>query len=296
MVGRALVQRLADENCEVLTAPRSELDLTRQTDVEAWFARHRPHAVIMAAAKVGGIAANAAAPLDFLLQNLLIEINTIAAAFKADTEKFLMLGSSCIYPKFAPQPIPESALLTGPLEPTNEWYAIAKIAGLKLCEAIQRQHGAAFISAMPCNLYGPHDNFDLQTSHVIPALMRKIHGAKLSNVPTVTLWGTGRPLREFLYVDDLADGLVFILKNYNATEHINIGSGVEISIAELARTIAHVVGYTGEFHYDSGKPDGTPRKLLDNTRLTDLGWAPNVLLEIGLKLTYNWMSHESFGI
>lgn len=292
MVGRALVRRLQSENCEILTAPRAELDLTRQADVENWFARHQPHAVIMAAAKVGGIAANAAAPADFLLQNLLIETNTINAALKAKVEKFLFLGSSCIYPKHAPQPITESSLLSGPLEPTNEWYAIAKIAGLKLCEALYRQFGADFISAMPCNLYGPHDNFDLETSHVIPALIRKIDAAKTEGAQTVTLWGTGKPLREFLYVDDLADGLVFLLKNYSAPEHVNIGSGAEVTIAELARQIAATVGYTGEFTFDITRPDGTPRKLLDNSKIHALGWRAQTPLAAGLAMAYNWFDES----
>ncbi len=261
MVGRALIRRLQSEDCTVLTALREELDLTRQADVEDWFAQYKPDAVIMAAAKVGGILANQNAPVDFLLNNLLIETNTINAAFKSGVEKFLLLGSSCIYPKFAAQPISEDALLTGPLEPTNEAYAIAKIAGLKLCEAFRRQHGSDFISAMPCNLYGSHDNFDLETSHVIPALIRKIHEAKISGAPNVTLWGTGTPLREFLFVDDLADALVFILQNYSDASPLNVGSNVEVTIAALAQTIADVIGYQGNFSHDSTKPDGTPRKL-----------------------------------
>ena len=272
MVGRALIRRLQSEDCTVLTALREELDLTRQADVEDWFAQYKPDAVIMAAAKVGGILANQNAPVDFLLNNLLIETNTINAAFKSGVEKFLLLGSSCIYPKFAAQPISEDALLTGPLEPTNEAYAIAKIAGLKLCEAFRRQHGSDFISAMPCNLYGSHDNFDLETSHVIPALIRKIHEAKISGAPNVTLWGTGTPLREFLFVDDLADALVFILQNYSDASPLNVGSNVEVTIAALAQTIADVIGYQGNFSHDSTKPDGTPRKLLDSTRLQNLGW------------------------
>lgn len=292
MAGRALVRRLADEDCTIVTASRTELDLTRQSNVENWFAKHKPDAVIMAAAKVGGIVANASAPAEFLLQNLLIETNTISAAQQSGVGKFLMLGSSCIYPKFAPQPIAESALLTGALEPTNEWYAIAKIAGLKLCEAFHRQYGADFISAMPCNLYGTYDNFDLQSSHVIPALMRKIHTAKISSAPEVTLWGSGTPRREFLFVDDLADGLVFILKNYDEPEHINLGYGSDLTIAELAQTIARIVGYTGRFVYDSSKPDGTPKKLLDNTRVNALGWHPRTNLESGLQITYDWFLQQ----
>jgi len=290
MVGRAVVERLKSENCEILTAPRAALDLMRQSDVENWFKKHRPDAVIMAAAKVGGIVANASFPADFLLNNLLIETNTIHAAFQTGVEKFLLLGSSCIYPKHAPQPIKEESLLSGPLEPTNEWYAIAKIAGLKLCEALSRQHNVNFIAAMPCNLYGIGDNFDLQTSHVIPALMRKIHEAKKSNVSSVTLWGTGTPLREFLFVEDVADGLVFVLKNYSGMQAINLGYGEDLSIAELAKTIARVVGYQGEFVYDTSKPDGTPRKLLDSSVLNKLGWQPKTPLETGLRITYDWFT------
>ena len=292
MVGRAVVRQLAGESCEILTATRADMDLTRQSEVERWFATHQPDAVIMAAAKVGGIAANAAAPVDFLLTNLQIEMNTIAAAHQTGVTKFLMLGSSCIYPKFAPQPITESSLLTGTLEQTNEWYAIAKIAGLKLCEAMQRQHGANFISAMPCNLYGTFDNFNLETSHVIPALMRKIHEAKIAGSDTVTLWGSGTPLREFLFVDDLADGLVFLLKNYSAPEHINIGSGSEVTIAELARQIANVVGYGGEFVFDTTRPDGTPRKLMDSARIQALGWHARTPLAEGLKTAYKWFREQ----
>lgn len=288
MVGRALIRRLQKEDCEILTSLREEIDLTRQQDVADWFAQHKPDAVIMAAAKVGGIVANASAPADFLLQNLLIETNTIQAAFKNHVEKFLLLGSSCIYPKHAPQPLKEEYLLTGPLEPTNEWYAIAKIAGVKLCEALRIQHGVDFISAMPCNLYGPHDNFDLETSHVIPALIRKIHDAKVSGAESVTLWGTGTPLREFLHVDDLAHALVFLLQNYSGNAPVNIGSGSEITIAELARTIAEVIGYNGAFTYDTSKPDGTPRKLLDSSKMNALGWQPDISLQEGLAQTYAW--------
>jgi GDP-L-fucose synthase len=287
MVGRALVNRLQSENCEILTATRAELDLTRQAEVEAWFAKNKPQAVIMAAAKVGGIVANSTYPADFLIQNLLIEINTITAAFKVNIEKFLLLGSSCIYPKFAPQPIAENSLLTSALEPTNESYAIAKIAGVKMCEALQQQHKAQFISAMPCNLYGAHDNYDLQNSHVIPALIRKIHEAKVAAAPTVTLWGTGTPLREFLFAEDAADGLVYILKHYEGRETINLGAGSDITIADLARLIADIIGYSGGFVFDATKPDGTPRKLLDSGKLRALGWQPRIPLAMGLKLIYN---------
>lgn len=292
MVGRALVRRLQTEDCEILTSIRDELDLTRQADVEDWFEQHKPDAVIMAAAKVGGILANDTQPADFLLQNLLIETNTISAAHKFGVEKFLLLGSSCIYPKHAAQPIIEDALLTGPLEPTNEAYAIAKIAGLKLCEAIRRQHGADFISAMPCNLYGPHDNFDLASSHVIPALIRKIYEAKINDTPAVTLWGSGTPLREFLYVDDLADGLVFLLTHYSEAAPINIGFGKDISILELAQTIAEVIGYQGKFIFDPSKPDGTPKKLLDCSKINNLGWKANTPLSVGISKTYEWFKAQ----
>jgi GDP-L-fucose synthase len=297
MVGSAITRRLKNETCEILTASRCKLDLTCQSDVEKWFAQYKPDAVVMAAAKVGGIAANAAAPTDFLLQNLLIETNTIKAAYETGVKKFLFLGSSCIYPKHAAQPIAESALLTGALEATNQWYAIAKIAGLKLCEAFYRQHGADFISAMPCNLYGIHDNFDLETSHVVPALIRKIHEAKISGTKTVTLWGTGKPLREFLYVDDLADGLIFLLNHYSAPEHINVGSGQEVTIADLAHEIANIIGYDGKFEFDTTRPDGTQRKLLDNKKIHDLGWRAQTSLAAGLKMTYNFFyeSEESHG-
>jgi GDP-L-fucose synthase len=292
MVGRAIVRRLQREDCEILTAPRQELDLTRQMDVEDWFAQHRPHVVIMAAAKVGGILANAENPVDFLLQNLLIETNTIHAALTTKVEKFLFLGSSCIYPKFAAQPMHEDSLLTAPLETTNQWYAIAKISGLKLCEAIHRQYGASFISAMPCNLYGTHDNFDLHSSHVIPALIRKIHDAKISGAPNVTLWGSGTPRREFMFVDDLADGLIHLLQKYNEAKHINIGYGSDRTITEIAQAIADVIGFTGEFIYDASKPDGTPQKIMDSTRMHALGWQPQTTLESGLQITYNWFRKE----
>lgn len=291
MVGRALMRRLQYEDCEIITVLRDELDLTRQTDVEDWFALNRPDTVIMAAAKVGGIAANAAAPTDFLLQNLQIQNNTMHAAYQHGVEKFLLLGSSCIYPKMAAQPIKEEALLTAPLEPTNEWYAIAKIAGLKLCQAMRQQHGADFIAAMPCNLYGPHDNFDLSSSHVIPALIRKIHEAKMTHAPSVTLWGSGTPRREFMFVDDLADALVFILQHYSESAPINVGCGVDLTIAELAQQIANVIGYGGNFEYDTSKPDGTPRKLLDTSRLSALGWQPKTVLADGLAETCNWFKN-----
>jgi len=288
MVGSALVRRLQREGCDLLTASRAELDLTRQADVERWVASHRPQAVFMAAAKVGGIAANAAYPKDFLVENLMIAANVTDACFQAGTEKLLFLGSSCIYPKFAPQPITEDALLTGPLEPTNEWYAIAKIAGIKLAQAYRRQHGADFISAMPTNLYGPGDNFDLQTSHVLPALLRKAHEAKLRGDPTMTVWGTGTPRREFLHADDCADALVFLMQRYSGEAHVNVGSGEDIAIAELARLVCAVVGFEGELLFDASKPDGTPRKLMSAAVLQDLGWRPRIALRDGVEAVYRW--------
>ncbi|MCS6878576.1 MAG: GDP-L-fucose synthase [Geminicoccaceae bacterium] len=286
MVGKALLRRLAGEPVEILTAGRDVLDLTRQAEVEAWFERNRPQVVILAAAKVGGILANASFPVDFLEQNLLIEVNTIRAAHRFGVEKLLFLGSSCIYPKFAPQPIPEEALLTGPLEPTNEWYAIAKIAGLKLCAAYRRQYGCDFISAMPTNLYGPGDNWDLATSHVVAALIRKAHEAKMRGASSLEVWGSGTPLREFLFVDDLADACVFLLRHYSDELAINLGSGEEVSIAELARLICEIVGFRGTLRFDPSKPDGTPRKRLDLRRLEALGWRPRTPLREGLARAY----------
>jgi len=287
MVGGAIVRRLATEDCELLTADRAALDLKDQAAVRAWFARNKPEAVFLAAAHVGGILANDSFPADFLYDNLMIEANVIEAAHREGVEKLLFLGSSCIYPKFAPQPIPEDALLTGPLEPTNEWYAIAKIAGIKLCQAYRRQHGADFISAMPTNLYGPGDNFDLDSSHVIPALIRKAHEAKV-NGRAMIVWGSGTPKREFLHVDDCADACVFLLKRYSDEEHINVGSGSDISIAELARLICDVVGYRGSITHDRTKPDGTPRKLMDTSKLEMLGWVPTIGLEEGVASVYRW--------
>lgn len=282
MVGSAVMRRLASENALIQTADRAELDLTRQVAVEDWVAEHRPQVVVLAAAKVGGIAANSALPLDFLHDNLMIEANIMRAAADSGVEKLLFLGSSCIYPKFAEQPIREEALLTGALEPTNEWYAIAKIAGLKLAAAYRRQRGLDFISAMPTNLYGPGDNYDLESSHVIPALLRKAVEARDTGAATMTVWGTGTPRREFMHVDDLADALVFLLKTYSAEAHINIGCGSDVSIAELARTVCDVVGFAGELAFDTSRPDGTPRKLMDSARLTALGWQPRIGLREGL--------------
>ena len=286
MVGSALVRRLHDESCTTLTAGSHELDLRDPTAVDRWVKDNRPDAVIIAAAKVGGIMANVSLPADFIYDNLMIASNVIKSAHENKLEKVLFLGSSCIYPKFAPQPMPESALLTGPLEPTNEWYAVAKIAGIKLCQAFRRQYGDDMISAMPTNLYGPGDNFDLQTSHVLPALLRKMHMAREANDPTVTIWGSGTPLREFMYVDDLADACVFLLKEYSGDEHVNVGSSQEVSIRGLAEQIARIVGFTGDLVFDHTKPDGTPRKLLDGSKLAELGWTATHSLEDGIRKAY----------
>lgn len=288
MVGQALVRRLAREDCELLTAGRDEVDLRRQADVERWVAEARPDLIFLAAAKVGGIAANDARPGEFLYENLMIEANIIEAARLAGVAKLLFLGSSCIYPKFAPQPIPEEALLTGALEPTNQWYAIAKIAGIKLCQAYRRQYGCDFISAQPTNLYGPGDNFDLEASHVLPALIRKAHEAKIGGAASMTVWGSGTPQREFLHVDDLADALVFLAKNYSGDIPINVGSGQEVTIRKLAETIVKAVGFAGELGFDASKPDGTPRKLVDGSKLEALGWRASTPLDRGIAETYRW--------
>jgi GDP-L-fucose synthase len=288
MVGQALLRRLAREDCEVLTVPRSSLDLRRPDAVIDWVAEQRPHAVVIAAATVGGIWANDQRPVEFLHDNLLIECNVLAAAHRTGVEKLLFLGSSCIYPRLAPQPMPENSLLTGPLESTNQWYAVAKIAGIKLAQAYRRQHGRDFISAMPTNLYGPHDNFDLESSHVVPALMAKAHAAKIAGAAAIEVWGTGTPLRELLYVDDLADALLHVLRHYSADEHINVGTGDEISIADLARSICRAVGFRGTLDFRTDRPDGTPRKLLDVSRLALLGWQAQTPLSDGLALTYEW--------
>ena len=286
MVGSALVRRLQSEACSVLTAGREDTDLTRQEEVEGWMNANRPQVVFLAAAKVGGIQANNSYPAQFLYENLMIEANIIHAAFRADVEKLVFLGSTCIYPKLAPQPIPEEALLTGPLEPTNEWYAIAKIAGIKLCQAYRKQYGCDFIAAQPTNLYGPGDNYDLETSHVLPALLRKAHEAKASGAKALTVWGSGNPLREFLHVDDLADAVVFLAKHYSGDGHVNVGSGEEVSIRELAEAICKVVGFDGALEFDASKPDGTPRKLSDVSKLKSLGWNIAQGLEDGLQDTY----------
>jgi GDP-L-fucose synthase len=286
MVGSALVRRLGSEPVEVLTVPRAELDLRDAGAVRAWLASSRPDVVILAAAKVGGIAANAALPADFLYDNLAIETAVIKGAADAGAKKLLFLGSACIYPKLAPQPIPEEALLTGPLEPTNEWYAIAKIAGLKLCQAYRRQHGADFISAMPNNLYGPGDNYHPEHSHVPAGLIRRMDEARRSGASKVTVWGTGRPLREFLYVDDAADACIHLLKHYSDEGPVNIGSGEEVSIAGFAKLVAEAVGFEGELEFDPSRPDGTPRKLVDVSRLKSLGWTSRTPLREGLAKAY----------
>lgn len=288
MVGSALVRRLQAEGCTVLTAARDALNLKDQAATRAWFAREKPDAVFLAAGKVGGILANNSFPADFLYDNLMIEANIIEAAFTHGVEKLLFLGSSCIYPKFAPQPITEDALLSGALEPTNEWYAVAKIAGIKLGQAYRKQHGCDYISAMPTNLYGPGDNFDLQSSHVMPALMRKAHEAKLKGDKTLTIWGTGTPLREFLHVDDCADACVHLMKVYSDYEHVNVGSGVDLPIFELTQLVCEVVGFQGEIIKDLSKPDGTPRKLMSAEKIRALGWQPRISLKEGLKSTYEW--------
>jgi len=293
LVGSALVRRLELEDCTILTATRAEADLCDQASTRAWFAAHRPDAVILAAAKVGGIYANDTQPADFIYENLMIEANVIEAAHRSDVEKLLFLGSSCIYPKLADQPIHEDSLLTGSLEPTNEWYAIAKIAGIKLAQAYRKQHGRDFISGMPTNLYGPGDNFSLTSSHVLPALIRKAHEAKLAGDATMTMWGTGTPRREFLHVDDLADACVFLLQHYSGHDHVNLGCGEDIAILELNRLVNEVVGYEGEIVHDLTKPDGTPRKLLDTSKLTALGWQPSIALRDGIAQTYAWFLAEA---
>lgn len=286
MVGSAIVRRLGNENCEILTATRAELDLMDQASTRSWIAEQRPDAIVMAAAKVGGILANNDYPADFLYDNLIIAANVTEAAHRADVNRFLFLGSSCIYPKFAEQPIVEEALLTGPLEPTNEWYAIAKIAGIKLCQSYRRQHGRDYISAMPTNLYGPGDNYDLQSSHVLPALIRKAHEAKLAGADSITIWGTGTPRREFLHADDCADACVFLLKNYSGDEHVNVGSGEDITIHNLAELVCEVVGFEGGIECDTSKPDGTPRKLMSGDKIRAMDWAPSIGLRDGITDAY----------
>jgi GDP-L-fucose synthase len=290
MVGGALVRRLTSENCTILTVGREEVDLRRQSDVEQWVERAKPNCVVVAAATVGGILANDSRPGEFLYDNMAIEANIVEAARRTQVEKLLFLGSSCIYPRLAPQPMREDSLLSGPLEPTNQWYAIAKIAGLMLCRAYRRQYGCDFISAMPTNLYGPGDNFDLLSSHVVPALMAKADAANRTNAGELVVWGTGSPRREFMYVDDLADALVFLLRHYSDEQHVNIGVGHDVTIRELAETMAQIVGLRGKLKFDTSKPDGTPRKLMDSSRLLGMGWKPKTSLEEGLRQTFAWFS------
>lgn len=292
MAGSAIVRRLERENCEILTVGRDRVDLRRQAEVEAWMDDVRPDAVFLAAATVGGIHANNARPAEFLYDNLAIQNHVIHGAWKAGVGKLVFLGSSCIYPRMAPQPMSEDQLLTGPLEPTNQWYAVAKIAGIKLCQAYRRQYGCDFISAMPTNLYGAGDNFDLQQGHVAAALLAKIHRAKATGADTVELWGTGAPLREFLFVDDLADALVFLAERYSGEEHVNVGTGREISIRGLAELLAEVIGWRGEFRFDTSKPDGTPRKLMDVSRLTAMGWTAPTSLRDGFAQAYRWYADK----
>lgn len=288
MVGAALVRRLSQENCTILTSTRDDADLTRQTDVEAWMATNKPDAVFVAAARVGGINANNTRPAEFIYENLAIETNIIHGAWKTGVEKLMFLGSSCIYPREAAQPMAEDALLTGPLEPTNEWYAIAKIAGIKMCQAYRRQYGCDYISAQPTNLYGPADTYDLKGSHVIPALIMKAHAAKLAGDGEIEIWGSGKVMREFLHVDDLADALVFLMKSYSGEIQINVGSGTEVTIGELAETVAQAVGFTGTLAFNTSMPDGAPRKLVDCTRLHNLGWNKARSLKEGLGDAYDW--------
>jgi GDP-L-fucose synthase len=286
MVGAAIARRLAAESCEILTAERKSLDLTRQSEVERWFGDNKPDAVFLAAARVGGIHANDSYPADFIVDNLQIELNVVRAAFATQVKKLLLLGSSCIYPRLAQQPMTEDMLLTGPLEPTNQWYAVAKIAGIKLCEAYRRQHGADFVSVMPTNLYGPGDNYHPEDSHVPAALIRRFHEAKVAQSPSVTVWGTGTPRREFLAVDDLADACVFVVKHYSGDEFVNVGTGEDVTIAKFARLVAEIVGYTGRLMFDTSRPDGMPRKVLDVSKLSALGWRAKTPLREGLEAAY----------
>jgi GDP-L-fucose synthase len=295
MVGSAVVRRLATENCEIVTIERADVDLTRQAEVETWIKDTGVDAIVMAAARVGGIVANDTYPAEFLFQNLMIEVNVTDAAHRAGVNRMLFLGSSCIYPQLAPQPIRENALLTGPLEPTNEWYAVAKIAGIKLCQAYRRQYGRDYISAMPTNLYGPGDNFDLLTAHVLPALIRKAHEAKKHGLKELVVWGSGTPRREFLHVDDCANALVHLLKVYSEMEHVNVGSGEDVTILELAKIVAAVVGFDGRVVLDKSKPDGTPRKLMSGDKLAGLGWKPNQQLKTGILETYQWFLSQAEG-
>ena len=292
MVGRSVVKQLQNIDAKLLTASRSELDLTNQEKVSKWFALNKPDVVIICAAKVGGIAANNDFPAEFIYENLMIQSNIVKSSFETDVEKLVLLGSSCIYPKYASQPISEDFLLTGELESTNEWYAVAKIAGIKLCQAYRNQYGCDYISVMPSNLYGPHDNFDLESSHVVPALIRKTFEAKLKHEETVEVWGSGLPKREFLHVDDCAKGILFLLENYSGGSHINLGTGIDISIRELSKLIAEIIGFKGQLIFDKSKPDGTPRKLLDIEKISKMGWKPLISLKDGLRETIEFYEKE----
>jgi GDP-L-fucose synthase len=296
MVGSAVVRRLGSEGCDILTVARSDVDLRRQDAVENWMKSRRPEVVVVAAATVGGILANDNRPAEFLYDNLAIEANIIEAAYRTKVAKLLFLGSSCIYPRLAPQPMREDALLTGPLEPTNQWYAVAKIAGIMLCRAYRRQYGCNFISAMPTNLYGIGDNFDLMSSHVVPALIAKADAAKRACKGEMVVWGTGAPRREFMFADDLADALVFLLKNYSGEDHVNVGVGHDVTIRELAETVARVVEFTGGLVFDTSRPDGTPRKLMDSSMLLHMGWRPGTSLEAGLRRAYAWYLDQVLAI
>jgi GDP-L-fucose synthase len=293
MVGAALVRRLRKEGCDILTADRNHFDLRRQHQVEDWVRTHKPEVTFLAAGKVGGILANSSYPVEFLYDNIMIEANILEAIRHIPQARLIFLGSSCIYPRLAEQPIKEDALLTAALEPTNEAYAIAKIAGMKLAAAYRRQYGCDFISAMPTNLYGPGDNFDSANSHVLPALIRKVHDAKMAGAPVLTIWGSGTPRREFMHVDDCADALVFLAKNYASEEHINVGAGMDIPILTLAKMIAEIVGYNGEVRTDPSFPDGAPRKLLDVNKLNDMGWFTRINIRDGIEQTYRWFLETS---
>jgi GDP-L-fucose synthase len=288
LLGSSICRRLLDEGVEVVTVDRSELDLTRQNNVESWFNLNRPDVVIIAAAKVGGIYANSNYPGDFIYQNLAIEMNLIHTSYLYNVEKLIMLGSSCSYPKLSPQPIPESALLDGKPESTNQWYSVAKIAGIKLCEAYRKQYKCDFISILPANLYGPGDNFDPDNSHVVPGLIRRFYNAIQNEVFVETIWGTGTPLRELMYVDDASDAIVFLIKNYSSGDVINIGTGVEMSISDIATTVSKVVGFNGKLVFDISKPDGAPRKVLDISKISGLGWKSKTNFEDGIEITYKW--------
>jgi GDP-L-fucose synthase len=288
MVGSALVRRLQSEDCEILTIDKAELDLRRQQPVEDWIAAHQPDAIFMAAAKVGGILANDSNPADFIYDNVAIETNILEAARKLGVAKVLFLGSVCIYPKFAPQPVVEEALLTGFLEPTNQWYAVAKIAGLKMAQAFRREYGCNIISAMPANLYGPGDNFSLTSGHVLPALLRKTDEARRNKADEIVIWGSGKPRREFLHVDDCADALVFLMQYYSGEGHVNVGAGEDIAIVDLAKLVGRTVGFGGTIRTDNSKPDGTPARLMSNAKMAALGWRPRIGLEEGIASTYRW--------